>query len=203
MVLRGLCAALRVSAGLPPLGRPRQTFLKDWNIDIRSHCDPRVVSFFVPYNLHSPPSRQTPQPSHPRDSELDFGPFRVRFSSVWLRLAPFGSVSGPFRGVGWGQGGVRAGSGRGASVLEYQKTREGCGCPKFAAGKVFRQISTLLENDSPIFRQREMLSLPRFGHFPTFRQGKRLLENWPRLRERCWIFSSETATAFLSSSVLE
>ena len=34
----------------------------------------------------------------------------------------------------------------------------------------------------------------------TFRQGKRLLENWPRLRERCWIFCSETATAFLSSS---
>ena len=34
----------------------------------------------------------------------------------------------------------------------------------------------------------------------TFRQGKRLLENWPRLRERCWTFSSETATAFLSSS---
>ena len=33
-----------------------------------------------------------------------------------------------------------------------------------------------------------------------FRQGKWLLENWPRLRERCWIFSSETATAFLSSS---
>ena len=25
-----------------------------------------------------------------------------------------------------------------------------------------------------------------------FRQGKRLLEKWPRLRERCWIFSSET-----------
>ena len=42
-----------------------------------------------------------------------------------------------------------------------------------------------------------MLSLPRLG---IFRQGKRLLENWPRLRERCWIFSSETATAFLSSS---
>ena len=33
----------------------------------------------------------------------------------------------------------------------------------------------------------------------TFRQGKRLVENWPRLRDRCWIFSSETATAFLSS----
>ena len=32
------------------------------------------------------------------------------------------------------------------------------------------------------------------------RQGKRLLENWPRLRERCWTFSSKTATAFLSSS---
>ena len=49
----------------------------------------------------------------------------------------------------------------------HQKTREGCGCPKFPAGKVFRQISTLLESDSPIFRQREMLSLPRFGHFPA------------------------------------
>ena len=34
-----------------------------------------------------------------------------------------------------------------------------------------------------------------------FRQGKWLLEIWPRLWERCWIFSSETATAFLSSSV--
>ena len=48
-----------------------------------------------------------------------------------------------------------------------QKTREGCGCPKFLAGKVFGQISTLLENSSPIFRQHEMLSLPRFGHFPA------------------------------------
>ena len=32
-----------------------------------------------------------------------------------------------------------------------------------------------------------------------FRQAKWLLENRLRLRERCWIFSSETATAFLSS----
>ena len=48
-----------------------------------------------------------------------------------------------------------------------QKTREGCGCPKFLAGKVFGQISTLLENSLPIFRQHEMLSLPRFGHFPA------------------------------------
>ena len=30
-----------------------------------------------------------------------------------------------------------------------------------------------------------------------FRQGKWLLENRPRLRERSWIFSSESATAFL------
>ena len=63
--------------------------------------------------------------------------------------------------------------------------------------RVFRQISTLLENDSPIFRQCEMLFLPRFGHFPA---RKTLLENWRSLRECCWIFSSETATAFLSSS---
>ena len=33
-----------------------------------------------------------------------------------------------------------------------------------------------------------------------FRQEKWLLENWPRLRERSWIFSSETATTFLSFS---
>ena len=48
-----------------------------------------------------------------------------------------------------------------------QKTREGCGCPKFLAGKVLRKILTLLENSSPIVRQHEMLSLPRFGHFPA------------------------------------
>ena len=77
----------------------------------------------------------------------------------------------------------------------YQKAREGCGCPKFLAGKVFRQVSTLLEISSPIFRQHEMLSLPRFGHFPA---RKWLLENRPRLQECSWIFSSETATAFLS-----
>ena len=56
----------------------------------------------------------------------------------------------------------------------------------------FPANSTLLENYSLILRQREMLSLQRFEH-------KWLLENWPRLRERCWIFSSETATAFMSS----
>ena len=50
---------------------------------------------------------------------------------------------------------------------EYQKTREGCGCLKFLAGNVFRQISTLLENYSPVLLQHEMLSLPRFGHFPA------------------------------------
>ena len=33
-----------------------------------------------------------------------------------------------------------------------------------------------------------------------FRQGKWMLEIRPRLRERSWIFSSETATAFLSFS---
>ena len=63
------------------------------------------------------------------------------------------------------------GSARGSrefgKIAGNQETREGCGCPKFPAGKVFWQISTLLENDSPIFRQREMLSLPRFGHFPA------------------------------------
>ena len=62
--------------------------------------------------------------------------------------------------------------------------------------KSFR-ASFELENSSPIFRQHQMLPLPRFGHF---RHEKWLLENWPRLRERSWMFSSETATAFCSSS---
>ena len=68
--------------------------------------------------------------------------------------------------------------------------------------------NSLLERFSGKFR-RCWKMIPRFSGsakcYPcqglgTFRQGKRLLENWPRLRERCWIFSSETATAFLSSS---
>ena len=50
----------------------------------------------------------------------------------------------------------------------HQKTREDCGCPKFLAARVFRQISTLLENDSPDFpAARNMLSLPGLGHFPA------------------------------------
>ena len=55
----------------------------------------RLVIFFFPYNPPPPPSRQTPQPSHPR--ELDFGPFRLRFGPFRVRLAPFGSVSGLFQ----------------------------------------------------------------------------------------------------------
>ena len=66
---------------------------------------------------------------------------------------------------------------------------------KFLAGKVFLQISTLLENSSPIFRQHDMPSLPRFGHFPA---RKMAVGNPARLQERSWIFSSETGTAFFS-----
>ena len=55
----------------------------------------------------SPPaqSRQTSWPSPPQRAW-----FRSISAPFWLRLAPFrvcfGSVSGPFRGVGWGRGGV-------------------------------------------------------------------------------------------------
>ena len=68
--------------------------------------------------------------------------------------------------------------------------------------------NSLLERFSGKFRRCWKI-IPRFSGstkcYPcqgldTFQQGKRLLENWPRLRERCWIFSSESATAFLSSS---
>ena len=68
--------------------------------------------------------------------------------------------------------------------------------------------NSLLERFSGKFRRCWRMT-PRFSGsgkcYPcqglgTFRQGKRLLETWPRLRERCWIFSSETAAAFSSSS---
>ena len=68
--------------------------------------------------------------------------------------------------------------------------------------------NSLLEKFSGKFR-RCWKMIPRFSGstkcYPCqglriFRQEKWPLEDWPRLRERSWIFSSETATAFLSSS---
>ena len=59
--------------------------------------------------------------------------------------------------------------------LTFQKTREGCGCLKLLAGKVFGQISTLLEKSSPIFRQHEMLFLPSLVAFQTQTQNRRVL----------------------------
>ena len=54
----------------------------------------------------NPPGRPTPEGL----ISVHFGSISVRFGSVWLCLAPFrvcfGSVSGPFRGAGWGRGGV-------------------------------------------------------------------------------------------------
>ena len=78
-----------------------------------------------------------------------------------------------------------------------QKTREGCSCPKLFPRRFSRQISTLLESSSLIFRQCVLLSLPRFGHCPV---RKMAAGNGPCLRACSWIFSSETATAFLSFS---
>ena len=51
------------------------------------------------------------------------------------------------------------------------------------AGRFSQQISTPLENSSPILRQRDMLSLPKFGHFPA----RKMAAGRPRLRERSWI----------------
>ena len=51
-------------------------------------------------------------------------------------------------------------------------------------------------NHSPFLRQHEMQSLPRFGHFPA----RSMAAGKSGLRELSWIFSSETATAFLSFS---
>ena len=72
-----------------------------------------LVIFFFPYNPAPPPIPTNPRPPHPeRLISVHFGSVSVRFGFIWLRLpmAPFrvcsGSVSGPFRGVGWGRGGV-------------------------------------------------------------------------------------------------
>ena len=139
-----------------------------------------VVIFFFPYNPPTPLPRPTPRLSHPE--KLDFSPFRLRFGSVWLR---FKSVSGPLR--------VRFGVLGGVGERGFCKGKEYhyCGCPKCLAGKVFRQISTLLENSTPNFWQHQMLGLG------IFLLGKWLLENRPRLQECYWISSSETLTAFL------
>ena len=73
----------------------------------------RVVIFFFPYNPPPHPPYPDKPPARPTPKSLmsvPFGSVWLRFGSVWLRLAPFrvcfGSVSGPFRGVGWGRGGV-------------------------------------------------------------------------------------------------
>ena len=69
--------------------------------------------------------------------------------------------------------------------------------------------NSLLEKFSGKFRRRWKFLFTDFPAAPhaipcrglgIFRQGKWLLENRPRLWERSWIFSSETATAFLSFS---
>ena len=108
-------------------------------------------------------------------SEDHFYPFssqkKSRFASDFLlrrgKIAHLGASKN--RAIFRGAVKIAAAAAENRAILVHsgQKTREGCGCPKFLAGKVFRQISTLLENSSPIFRQREMLSLPRFGHFPA------------------------------------
>ena len=60
--------------------------------------------------------------------------------------------------------------------LSDQKTQEGCGCPKFLAGKGFPANFDAAGKFFTDFRQHEMLSLPKSG---IFRQGKWLLENRP------------------------
>ena len=69
-----------------------------------------AVLFFFPHNPPHPPT--IPTKAVP-PSELDFGPFRLRF----------GSVSGPFRLRFGSASGCRVGSGRGASVREKNITR--------------------------------------------------------------------------------
>ena len=79
------------------------------------------------------------------------------------------------------------------SLPHYQKTPEGCGCPKFLAGRGFlANFDAAGKSYFPAARH------ARLGHVPA---GQWLLENRPRLRERSWMFSSENATAVASWKV--
>ena len=64
-------------------------------------CAKACSDFLFPLQPHPP------QPDKPPRCPTPEGLISVHFGSVWLRSGPFGSVSGPFRGVGWGRGGVR------------------------------------------------------------------------------------------------
>ena len=60
-----------------------------------------------------------------------------------------------------------------ARALFFRKLEKAVAVRNYGlARKAFRQISTLLDNYSPIFWQHEMLSLPRFGHSMTMAAGK-------------------------------
>ena len=72
-----------------------------------------VSDFLFPLQPPPPLLRQTPRPVPPRKAW-----FRLHFGSVWLRLAPFGSVSALFRVRFGSVSGPWVGSGKGASVRE-------------------------------------------------------------------------------------
>ena len=61
-------------------------------------------------------------------------------------------------------------------------------------------VGALKEIDRPRKRKGTIGKCYACQGLGTFQQGKWLLQNRPRLRERTWIFSYETATAFLSFS---
>ena len=88
--------------------------------------------FFFPYNAPTPPTPTNPPPVPPRKAEFrsisaPSGSVSAPFGSVWLLSAPFrllfGSFSGPFRGVGWGRGGVgERGFCKGKEYLYFGRT---------------------------------------------------------------------------------
>ena len=82
-----------------------------------------------------------------------------------------------------------------------QKTREGSGCPKFLSENRPTSRENLDCSEYPSFSGiMKCYSCQGLG---GFLEGRWLRVNRPRARERSWIFSSETATAFLSSSEIQ
>ena len=82
------------------------------------------VSSDILFPLQPPP---LPIPTNPPGRPTREGLISVHFGSVWLRSAPFGSVSGLFRirfgSVSGVLGGVVVGSVKGASVREKNITK--------------------------------------------------------------------------------
>ena len=119
---------------------------------------------------------------------VHFGSVSVRFGSVGLRLAPFwpfrvcfGSVSGPFWGVGWGRGGVgERGFCKGKKISLPSGRRRINSCLR---GSGFREVYKILQ--APAFFYEDLQFAVVFAKICT---SQRLMSKNQKTREGCGCF---------------